>query len=243
MDSQQGAPEEPEGEAQDESQDQPDLRSAEELYGLAQKEALLAYANQGLLLDNGEPDRDGLAVRIYTGVVENCVVVTPGDRDKVYWTRSAMVRDLFGLSKAAAAETADPPVARLVYDILDGDIWRLTNMDPDGPVQAQLNGEGILCRRQVSRKEAGIYVTRNKRSLLEDFSAPQRKKIKAAMTKHSVMMELAVGRVPEHGTAFLNEFKNEAQDGLKAGTDRIKRSIEAGKENGSGSDADEGGDE
>jgi hypothetical protein len=243
MDSQEGAPEEPQvdGQAHDEPEAQPDLRTAEELDAQAKKEVLGLYASKGLLLQ-GELNRDALAVQIYEGVKDR-VVVKPGDRDKVYWTRSAMVLDLAGLSKAAAAETSDPPLAVRIYDIVDGDIWRLTSMDPDGPVQSQLNGEGILCRREVPRKEKGIYVTRNKRSLLEDFSAPQRKKIKAAMDKHSAMMDLAADRVPEHGTAFLNEFKNEAQDGLKAGTDRIKRTIDAGKDNGSDGDADEGGDE
>jgi hypothetical protein len=48
------------------------------------------------------------------------------------------------------------------------------------------------------------------------------------MDRLAARMELAVNRVPEHSTAFLREFRSEANLGLERGSDRIKRMIEAG---------------
>lgn len=205
-------------------------RTREELEEQAQAKAHDHYATQGLLTEDGDKDRIALSQWVFEGV-KGRVAVQPKDRDNVYWTRSQMVMDRFGVSRAAATQAEDPELEIRVYDILDGDIWRVTSMDPEQPVQALLNGDGLLCRREVYRKEAGIYVTKNKKCLLEDYSAPQRKKVAAEMRKLSARMELAVSRVPEHSTAFLNEFRHEAQDGLKSGSDRISRMIDAGKDN------------
>ena len=96
-----------------------------------------------------------------------------------------------------------------------------------------LNGEHglLLCRTRKSyNKPIGVYVTRNRKCLLEDYSADARKEVERAVNRHEALMALAMSRVPEHKKSFMDEFKRTTKTALDSGQNNLQAQIDAAKE-------------
>lgn len=186
-----------------------------------------AYLAQGYE-EEGASSKTKLAEAL-VGPIGKAVADTPLERDKVSITRGGLMQIAFpgvpGRDEWGAQE--NPDLARLVYDGLDGDVWRTVDPGPTGLVQVLLNGENavVLVRRRARKnRPADVYVTRNRKCLMEDVVAPQN----AAEHRHATyvgkLTSLLMQRVPKHAKEFdkemtrgLNDAKNTAKQ-ITAGT-------------------------
>ena len=193
-----------------------------------------AYGVAGLVTADGEPDQQALIDQMFPIVVK-AVVEKPSDRKDMIVYRPAFMEAIFPdvPNEHSWVEEDDYDLAEGVYKSLDSDIWRLLSVHPDGPIQAMLNGEAglLLCRTKSNYKRPqGVYVTRNRKCLLEDYSADARKAVERAVNQHEALMALAMGRVPEHAKSFYDEFKRTSKNALDTGQNNLQAALEAAKE-------------
>jgi hypothetical protein len=208
--------------------------------------AYVAYGQHDLVTKDGEPDQEALIQQVFD-IVSVAVVERPSERAKNGVSRASFMDQIFPKvpGKAEWIDQEDPELAEGVYKSLDSDIWRLLNVNPDGPVQAMLNGEKsmVLCRVDASRThEAHAYVTRNRKCLYEDYSAKARAAIERAVNQHAALMAQAINRIPEQGPAFLREFDGATRVAVNSGQGVVKGALESGAHN-KDADADEASEE
>ena len=168
-------------------------------------EVQIVYGRHSLIDQHGEKDQAALTDRVFA-IVSKAIVNTPAERPKVAITRTDLMSRIFPdvPGDAEWIEQDDPELAEAIYKQLDTDVWRLLNVKDDGPVQQRLNGETgmLLCQTSKTRTRLqGAYVTRNLKCVLEDYSAPAQKKVKAAADAHAALMAQAIERIPEHSAS------------------------------------------
>lgn len=192
----------------------------------------IAYGTHGYAKEDGEPDLDAIADRVYDPV-SKAVAHKRTERESVMVTRRQLMALVWPkvVGQSAWADQEDPQVAEGVYNRLDGQIWRMITADSTGLIQTRLNDGGsgnILCRAKTApRGEDGVYVTRDLACLLDDFSGPQRAAIKKASDRLATNLAMAIDRVPQHARPLHRELTKGLKTALESGLAIAAPALEA----------------
>src|SRR5262245_6465528 len=116
--------------------------------------------------------------------VSKAVAAKTIDRPRVCVHRRALVECAFPglIGPEGWSETDDPDLSEAVYKKCDSAVWRLTSIAPHGKLQQRLNSDAglVLCRTKVNpHATPAVYVTADRKCILEDIIKPTQKREKA----------------------------------------------------------------
>lgn len=214
----------------DQPQDeQPELLTIEDRVS---REVTLVWGRHELLTEEGTKDAVAVADLIYP-TISKAVVQNPGERAKVGITPTRLVEQFFpdvpGPATWAEYDEQDRIVREKVYRKVKGEVFRVLDISPDGPVQGRLaaNGGHVLCRTpSKGGREEMAYVTRNRICISEDNNAPAAKKAQGFINRAAALTALAAERVPEHGQWFSRQFNNDMKTGVETGKNKIQAALD-----------------
>lgn len=153
-------------------------------------------------------------------------------------TRTALARHVFPNMPGPGEwdDTDDPEAYEEAWKRHASMVWKKTDPNREGRVQARLNGDHslVLCRTKSGSKEQGVwsaYVTRDWKCYLSDYNEPEAEKTKARLNQQAGNAAMAAVRMPEHAKQIRDLFANQKSE-LAAGTARIQRVLEAGTDDG-----------
>jgi hypothetical protein len=214
----------------------------------ASLEKLSIFAKRSMLGVDGKIDQYKVADEIEPTIL-GALVKLEADRTKVGVTPTRLMEVHFPeVPKRSEVQSDDEEVLELadrVYGGVKGEVFRVLNILPNGPIQQRLsnNGNGLVLCRMKGRKgaEEVAYVTRNRKCINTDNNQPALRAANTAIEKAAILTGMSIERVPEHGKFFRGAYKLSMNKGIGAGADVVQAALEAG--NGGDGNGSEGGSE
>jgi hypothetical protein len=199
----------------------------------AKLEMLAIFARRQMLTD-GSIDQERIADEIEP-TITSAVVQVEGDRSKVGVSPTLLMERHFSeVPSKDRIQTDDEDELEFVdavYGNVKGQVFRVLNIMPDGPIQSRLanNGSGlVLCRMKGKRgTEEVAYVTRNRKCIDLDNNKPAFKQVALAVTKAAALTGLSIDRVPEHGKWFQRQYNTETKQITDGGQNTVRGALES----------------
>lgn len=203
-----------------------------ELKERVDREAAITFGRHDLVNSDGSRDTDRIAAMLLP-YVSAATVEKPSERDSVGFTGDDVMAHFFPevVGPSAWTEQDDPEFAEGVYRSVQASVMRVLSTEADGKVQQLLNGgeNGLVLCQQPARNGAPrrFYVTRDKRCIHDDATAPAMDKVRKAMRRAAALTALAIARVPEHGRYFASDHQSTTKTLMVTASDTVRGALEA----------------
>jgi len=237
-----GSPQDPQ-----DPQEQPDANGNLPLDERVKVEGLAIFARRQMVTD-GKIDPWKVADEIEPTVVR-ALVRSEGERSNRGITPTGLMTGHFSEVPRREDYEGDDDGERqfvdAVYGYVKGQVFRVLNVAPDGPIQSRLatNGDGlVLCRMKGRRgAEEVAYVTKSRKCIDLDNNGPAFRRALLAQRKADALTGMSMERLPEDAKWFERRAANARKELVDGSKNAIRAALEAG--DGTFDDGDDASDE